>query len=54
MLIFAVLVGQARAQESAWRAIAAERRELHDWERALITAAEGRGCAACTLRAGED
>lgn len=30
--------------------IAAEQLELEDWERELILAAEGRGCAACRLR----
>lgn len=45
-----VLVGQRQTQEVAWRRIAMERRELDQWERELIAAAEGRGCSACRLR----
>ncbi|MBC8091972.1 MAG: hypothetical protein H7Y15_08555 [Pseudonocardia sp.] len=54
LAVLTVLIGQARAQEAAWRGIARERRELGDWERELIAAAEGRGCPACRLRAEED
>lgn len=46
----AVLVAHARVEEAAWRRIAAARRELHEWEGALIAAAEGRGCPGCRLR----
>jgi len=49
LVILAVLVGQAQAQDTAWRRIARERRELGEWERALIAAAESRGCPACKL-----
>lgn len=50
MIGLAVLIGQRRTQEVAWRCVAAERRELDQWERELIAAAEGRGCPACRLR----
>jgi hypothetical protein len=50
LIVLAVLTGQQRAQETAWRAIAAERFELDSWERELIAAAEARGCAVCRLR----
>jgi hypothetical protein len=50
LIVLAVLIGQQRAQEAAWRAIAAERRELDAWERELIAAAEARGCPGCRLR----
>lgn len=50
LIVLAVLVGQQRAQEAAWRVIAAERFELDSWERELIAAAEARGCAGGRLR----
>jgi hypothetical protein len=49
----AVLVGQAQAQESAWRAIARERRELGAWRRELAAAAESDGCPRCRRRRRE-
>jgi hypothetical protein len=59
LVVLAVLVGlaDARAQREAWARIARDRRELGEWERELISAAESRGCAACKLlreRAGFD
>lgn len=51
LIVLAVLIGLERAQDAAWRAIAAERYELDNWERELIAASEARGCPACRLRA---
>ncbi len=50
LIVLAVLTGQQRAQDAAWRAIASERFELDTWERELIAASEGRGCPGCLLR----
>ncbi len=50
LIVLAVLIGQQRAQDAAWRAIAAERYELGSWERDLIAASQARGCPACRLR----
>ena len=51
LLFLAVTVGYAegRAQRDAWVRIAAERRELWEWEQELIEAAEARGCAGCRI-----
>jgi hypothetical protein len=52
LVLLAVLIGtaDARAQRDAWNRIARRRRELGEWERELIRAAESRGCPACRLR----
>jgi hypothetical protein len=49
LVLLAVLIGLAdsRAQRDAWNRIARHRRELGEWERELIRAAESRGCPAC-------
>jgi recombinational DNA repair protein RecR len=49
LITLATLIGLAegRAQRDAWRSIAEERRELQDWEAALIEAVESRDCAEC-------
>jgi hypothetical protein len=47
----AVLVGQMQAQESAWRAIARERRELGERRRELAKAESDR-CPDCRRRRG--
>jgi hypothetical protein len=51
LVLLAVLIGtaDARAQREAWNRIARRRRELGEWERELIRAAESRGCPACRL-----
>jgi hypothetical protein len=51
LIALAVLIGvtDARAQREAWNRIARRRRELGEWERELIRAAESRGCPACRL-----
>jgi hypothetical protein len=51
LVLLAVLIGNtdARAQRDAWNRIARRRRELGEWERELIRAAESRGCPACRL-----
>jgi hypothetical protein len=51
LVLLAVLIGNtdARAQREAWNRIARRRRELGEWERELIRAAEGEGCPACRL-----
>lgn len=50
LVLLAVLIGtDGRAQRDAWTRIARERRELGEWERELIRAAESRGCSACRL-----
>jgi hypothetical protein len=51
LVLLAVLIGtaDARAQRDAWNRIARRRRELGEWERELIRAAESRGCPACRL-----
>jgi hypothetical protein len=51
LVLLAVLIGSAdaRAQRGAWNRIARHRRELGDWERQLIRAAESEGCPACRL-----
>jgi hypothetical protein len=51
LILLAVLIGTAdgRAQREAWNRIARRRRELGEWERELIRAAESRGCPACGL-----
>jgi hypothetical protein len=51
LVLLAVLIGNAdaRAQREAWNRIARHRRELGDWERQLIRAAESEGCPACRL-----
>ena len=54
LVVLAVLIGQVQAQEAAWRTIAQERRELDQWERELIAAAESRGCPVCRLRGEGD
>ena len=54
LIVLAVLIGQAQAQDTAWRRIAQERRELDEWERDLIAAAETRNCPVCRLRAARD
>jgi hypothetical protein len=45
-----VLLGQLQAQETAWRAIARERRELGEREQEIVAAAAPNGCPACRLR----
>jgi hypothetical protein len=49
LVLLAVLIGStdARAQREAWNRIARRRRELGEWERRLIRAAESEGCPAC-------
>jgi hypothetical protein len=51
LVLLAVLIGSAdgRAQREAWNRIARHRRELGDWERQLLRAAESAGCPACRL-----
>ena len=51
LVLLAVLIGStdARAQREAWNRIARRRRELGEWERQLIRAAESEGCPACRL-----
>jgi hypothetical protein len=51
LVLLAVLIGSAdaRAQREAWNRIARRRRELGEWERELIRAAESEGCPACRL-----
>ncbi len=51
LVLLAVLIGNAdaRAQREAWNRIARHRRELGEWERQLIRAAESKGCPACRL-----
>jgi hypothetical protein len=51
LVLLAVLIGSAdaRAQRAAWNRIARHRRELGEWERRLIRAAESEGCPACRL-----
>jgi hypothetical protein len=51
LVLLAVLIGSAdaRAQRAAWNRIARQRRELGEWERQLIRAAESEGCPACQL-----
>jgi hypothetical protein len=51
LALLAVLIGyaDARAQRGAWNRIARHRRELGDWERRLIRAAESEGCPVCQL-----
>jgi hypothetical protein len=51
LISLAVLIGvtESRAQREAWNRIARRRRELGEWERELIRAAESRGCPACPL-----
>jgi hypothetical protein len=49
LVLIAVRVGDARAQREAWNRIARHRRELSEWERELIRAAESGGCPACRL-----
>lgn len=51
LVLLAVLIGNtdARAQREAWNRIARRRRELGEWERELIRAAESEGCPACRL-----
>jgi hypothetical protein len=51
LVLLAVLIGStdARAQRGAWNRIARRRRELGEWERQLIRAAESAGCPACRL-----
>ena len=51
LVLLAVLIGNAdaRAQRDAWNRIARHRRELGEWERELIRAAESAGCPACRL-----
>jgi hypothetical protein len=51
LVLLAVLIGgaDARAQREAWNRIARRRRELGEWERQLIRAAESEGCPACRL-----
>lgn len=51
LIALAVVIGlaQGRAEELARRRIARHRRELWEWERELIAAAESRGCASCKL-----
>jgi hypothetical protein len=51
LVLLAVLIGNtdARAQREAWNRIARHRRELGEWERELIRAAESEGCPACRL-----
>jgi hypothetical protein len=45
-----VLIGQLHAQETAWRAIARERRELGERKQEMVAAAQSSGCPACRLR----
>ena len=52
LIALAVLIGQARAQDSAWRAIARQRRELDAWERELTAAAVDGECPECRQRRG--
>ena len=51
LVLLAVVIGKAdaRAQREAWNRIALRRRELGEWERELIRAAESEGCPACRL-----
>jgi hypothetical protein len=51
LVLLAVLIGNAdaRAQREAWNRIARRRRELGEWERELIRAAESEGCPTCRL-----
>src|SRR5688572_10534128 len=51
LVLLAVLIGStdARAQRGAWNRIARRRRELGEWERQLIRAADSAGCPACRL-----
>jgi hypothetical protein len=51
LVLLAVLIGNAdaRAQREAWNRIARHRRELGEWERELIRAADSEGCPACRL-----
>ena len=51
LVLLAVLVGRAdaRAQREAWNRIARHRRELGEWERQLVRAAESEGCPGCRL-----
>jgi hypothetical protein len=52
LVLLAVLIGNAdaRARRGAWNRIAGRRRELGEWERQLIRAAESKGCPACRLQ----
>jgi hypothetical protein len=52
LVLLAVVIGSAdsRARRSAWKRIACRRRELGEWERQLIRAADSAGCPACRLR----
>ena len=56
LVLLAVLIGSTdvRAQREAWARIARRRRELGEWERRLIRAAESEGCPACLLRLERD
>lgn len=49
LMTLAVLVGQAAAQDRAWRAIAQERERLAQRKRELIAAAASGGCPCCRL-----
>ncbi|MHA6619448.1 hypothetical protein [Pseudonocardia sp. DLS-67] len=51
LVLLAVLIGNAdaRAQREAWNRIARHRRQLGEWERELLRAAESEGCPACRL-----
>jgi hypothetical protein len=49
LMTLAVLVGQAAAQDRAWRAIAKERRTLEQRKRELIAAAASGDCPRCRL-----
>jgi hypothetical protein len=51
LVLLAVVIGivNGAAQREAWKRIARRRRELGEWERQLIRAAESAGCPACHL-----
>ena len=53
VVVTALLIGQAQAQNEAWRAIARERRNLAQRRRELISAAASSDCPRCRLRALE-
>jgi hypothetical protein len=49
LMTLAVLIGQAAAQDRAWRAIARERRTLEQRKQELISAAASGHCPCCRL-----
>jgi hypothetical protein len=52
LVVLAAIIGMAdgRARRQAWDRIARRRRELGEWERELIRAAEVHDCPVCRLR----